>query len=101
MQGAPTQRDFLSALFALNHKRQNGQAYSRTPFGYDRHGDPLIPNQIQLQALTMARRMAAKGVSLRQIAITLKMKGVAPPRGRKWYASRVRSVLKSKMVSGC
>jgi Recombinase len=86
--------------FALAHKRQNGQAYSRTPFGYDRKGDLLIPNPIQQHALKMAKRMAAKGASLRQIAITLTKKGITPPRGRKWHASGVRAVLNSKIASG-
>ncbi len=54
----------------------NGQVYSRTPFGYERKGDVLIPNQMQQKALAMARRMAATGASLRQIASQLTGKGL-------------------------
>ena len=86
--------------FALAHKRHNGQVYSRTPFGYDRKGDVLIPNVMQQKALAMARRMAAKGASLRKIASKLTKKGFAPPRGQQWYASGVRSVLNSKISTG-
>ncbi len=98
---AQWEREAISerTAFALTHKRQNGQAYSRTPFGYDRKGSALVPNAAQQRALAMVRRMAKDGASLRQIASTLTKRGIAPPRGHQWYASSVRSMLNSKMAS--
>lgn len=85
--------------FALSHKRRNGQAYSRTPFGYDRKGDTLIPNPAQQRALAMVKRMAAEGATLQQIANELTAKGIAPARGRHWYTSSIYSMLNSKIAS--
>lgn len=99
---AQWEREAISerTAFALAHKRQNGQAYCRTPFGYDRKGDALVPNRPQQRALATVRRMAAKGASLRQIAAKLTRDGIAAPRGRLWHASGVRPVLNSKIASG-
>ncbi len=99
---AQWEREAISerTAFALAHKRHNGQVYSRTPFGYDRQGNALISNPGQQRALTMAKRMAAKGASLRQIATVLTNRNIAPPRGRQWYASGVRSILSSKISCG-
>lgn len=99
---AQWEREAISerTAFALAHKRHNGKVYSRTPFGYERKGDLLVPNLMQQKALAMARRMAAKGASLRQIATQLTAERIAPPRGHQWYASGVRSILSSKISSG-
>jgi site-specific DNA recombinase len=93
---AQWEREAISerTAFALAHKRRNGLVYSPTPFGYDRKGDVLIPNPIQQKALAMAKR----GASLRQIADRLAKNGIRPPRGTRWHASGVRSVLNSKMA---
>jgi len=100
---AQWEREAISerTAFALTHKRQNGQAYSRTPFGYDRKGNALVPNVAQQRAVALVRRMAKDGASLRQIASTLTRRGIAPPRGRQWYASGVRSILNAKEVGLC
>ncbi len=99
---AQWEREAISerTAFALAHKRRNGLVYSRTPFGYERKGDVLISYPIQKKALAAAKRMAANGASLRQIANALTRKNIAPPRGSQWHASSVRSVLNSKIASG-
>src|SRR5579872_3549751 len=99
---AQWEREAISerTAFALAHKRNNRQAYCRTPFGFDRKGDVLVANRTEQRALAMAKRMAAKGASSRQIAAKLTTRAVAPPRGHRWYASGVRSVLNSKITSG-
>lgn len=85
--------------FALEHKRRNLQAYGQTPFGYRRDGDRLILDPVQQSALVTARRMADNGAKLREIGEMLSTLGVVPPHGgAKWYASSVRSILRSKMA---
>lgn len=73
---------------ALEHKRRNGRAYGRTPFGYRREGDELIPNATQKRALREAQAMHESGASLRQIAAHLQAFGIKPNNGGStWYAA--------------
>lgn len=83
---------------ALAHKRQHGQAYGVTPFGYSRVGDALVPEPREQAALEEAARMDRDGASFREIASRLTEIGVAPHRGKAWHASSVRAVLRSKMA---
>ncbi len=86
--------------FALEHKRRNRQAYGRTPFGYRRDGDALVEDPQQQAALAEARRMADAGETLGAIGARLTELGAMTPQGgRKWYASSVRSILRSKMAT--
>lgn len=77
--------------------RAQGRAYCRhAPFGHKRDGVRLVPDPEQQRALATMRQMHADGASYRQIAERLTADGVAP-RGRAWYASSVRDVLRSRM----
>ncbi len=85
---------------SLDHKRRVGEAYSATPFGFDRvltgvEGEKakLVENSIELSVLNDMKEMKAQGESLRGIAARLNRQGVKPKRGKKWYASAVKSVL--------
>ena len=75
---------------ALEHKRRNGLAYGKTPFGYCREGDRLVPDLSQQRALKEAKKMHTAGASLRQIAARLESLGVKPNNGGStWYAQSV------------
>jgi len=84
---------------ALAHKRRTRAAYSPTPFGYRREGAALIPDAHEQAALREAQRMDVAGASFREIAAMLTDRGVMPHRGRAWYASTVRAVLRSKILT--
>jgi site-specific DNA recombinase len=84
---------------ALSHKRRSGLAYSTTPFGFRREGNALLPDALEQKALRKAIRMDGAGVSFRDIARFLTNLGVKPHRGKAWYASSVRAMLRSRMTA--
>ena len=61
---------------ALAHKRQRGQVYGATPFGYSRVGDALVPEPREQVALEEAAQMDRAGASFREIAARLTEIGV-------------------------
>lgn len=83
----------------LAYKRRSGKVYSRTPYGFRREGDRLIPDAVQQRALAMMRQLDAEGKSLRAIAAALTQAGYAPPKGNAWHATSVQRVLTSKMTT--
>lgn len=89
---------------SLAYKKRVGEAYSPTPFGYDRVEDGtdvekkrLVANNKELAVLETMKQMKSQGVSLRRIADSLNQQGVKPKRGQKWYASSVKSVLETDL----
>jgi len=83
---------------SLDHKRRVGEAYSPTPYGFDRvdaEGEKarLVPNVEELAILDAMHQMKTAGVSLRGIASDLNQRGVHPKRGVQWYASSVKKML--------
>lgn len=83
---------------ALAHKRRNGLVYGRTPFGFRRVGDRLVPDMVQQRALEKARSMRSLGASLRRIAAALEEMQVAPNGGAgRWHAQTVKIVLNSQV----
>ncbi len=84
---------------ALAHKRQHRTAYSPTPFGYTREGTALVADAIEQDALREAIRMDKAGSSFREIAAMLTACGAQPKRGKAWYASSVRAMLRSRIAA--
>jgi len=88
---------------SLDHKRRVGEAYSQTPFGFDRveiEGDKarLVVNAEERATLELMRQMKTDGVSLRGIARNLNQRGVNPKRGHQWHASTVKKMLSNLNV---
>ncbi len=84
---------------ALSHKRHSRLAYATTPFGYRREGDVLVPDAFEQKALRKAMCMDRAGASFREIGRFLTEFGAKPHRGKAWYASSVRAMLRSRMTS--
>jgi site-specific DNA recombinase len=83
---------------SLAHKRRQRRVYSPTPFGYVRDGTSIVPHAPEQLALREAIRMDRAGASFREIAAMLTNRGVQPKRGKAWYASSVRAMLRSRIV---
>jgi DNA invertase Pin-like site-specific DNA recombinase len=83
---------------ALAHKRQQRSVYGSTPFGYTRQSGNLVADDREQDALQEAVRLDRAGASFREIAAMLTERGVRPKRGKAWYASSVRAVLRSRIA---
>lgn len=85
---------------AIREKRSRGQVYGAVPFGWDREGDRLIPDDIEQGVLGRIRRLRGRGLSYDRIARSLNGSGVPAKRGGTWHAMSVRSVLLSSPKVG-
>jgi len=78
---------------ALNHKKSHLQAYSPTPFGFNRNGPALEPNKGEMKTVSDLKAWRVKGWSLRRIAQELNARGIPAKHGGRWYASTVKYIL--------
>ncbi len=79
---------------ALQHKKQNGQVYSPTPYGYERQGDLLLPLPDEQAVLARIRQLHNEGMSLRTIAQVLDADGIPAKRGGRWQVSALWYLLR-------
>ena len=82
---------------ALAHKKSNREAYSPTPYGFDREGARLVENPAELAAVERIRELAAAGASLRGIARELAAEGIAAKRGGRWHPQSVAEILRNNL----
>lgn len=85
--------------FALEHKRRRGKVYGKTPFGFCRVGDDLVPHDREQDALAAAVAMRRTGKGWTEIGAMLTERGARPHQGKTWYPSSVRAMLTSKRIS--
>lgn len=93
---AAFERDLIAerTASALAFRKSAGQAYSRDPYGFKRDGSRLVQVQSEQDTLRRIKTLRANGTSLREIARQLNEEGIRPKRGRAWYASSIRSILR-------
>jgi site-specific DNA recombinase len=94
------ERDQISerTAAALRHKREKRQAYSPTPYGFDRICDMLVINHDEQKVIEEILELREKGWSLRQIADALNEQMIPAKRGGQWFASSVRAVLLTSLL---
>jgi site-specific DNA recombinase len=80
---------------ALRHKRAKGEVFNHTPLGWDRDGDVLVPNGVELAIVERIKSERAAGVSLGAIAARLNADGIKGKAGGRFYASTIRKVLRA------
>jgi hypothetical protein len=84
----------LEALAVLRDRRRRGLVVGTVPYGYERRGDVLVPEQREQRLLVYLRGLRRKGVSYAGIAAVLNTAGISTKKGRAvWYAETVRSIL--------
>jgi site-specific DNA recombinase len=81
---------------ALAHKRQNGEAYGPTPYGFSREGNRFVSHPSEQKILCSIRDMRARGISFNRIAASLNADGLRTRCGGSWYATSIHSILTSK-----
>ena len=95
---AELERNLISerTAMALAFKREQGKVYSKTPYGFDRHGDNLTENQEEIRILHRIEEMRAAGISYHKIAAVFNKEGIPTKQRRKWYASTIRRYVQEK-----
>lgn len=78
---------------ALQHMKRQRQAYSPTPYGYQRDGDRLIPDEQELAVVARIQAMSTEGASLRRIVRRLNGEGILSKTGGQWHSSAIWYVL--------
>jgi len=82
---------------ALQYKKAHREAYSPTPYGYDRVGTMLAPNSEEQAVVARITGLRQEGRSLRAIAQHLNVSRVPTKQGGTWHASTVRYVLANSL----
>ncbi len=82
---------------AMNHKKDNREAYGPTPFGYTREGSQLIEDQGEQEVIAIIKDLRGGGYSLQAIADHLTGEGYNTKKGGKWYPSTVNYILKNNL----
>lgn len=98
---AQFERDITSerTKTVLDMKRKDGKVWNHTPFGFDRDGDFLMPNQNEQEAIALMKMMRNQGLSYRDIGHELELHGISPKSGGKvWQAMTVKKILDRKEI---
>ncbi len=82
---------------ALGHKKALRQAYSPTPFGFDRIGDALKANENEQGILGFIRSLRGERWSFGRIAEELNRRGVPTKKGARWHPSTIHYVLQNDL----
>jgi DNA invertase Pin-like site-specific DNA recombinase len=82
---------------AMKYKKQHKEIYSPVPYGYDREGDNLQPNNEEQKAIKLIKKWRAAGWTLQKIAAELTRKGIKTKRGGKWYAGTIKYILENNL----
>lgn len=79
---------------ALAHKRNQGEVYAPTPFGFEAIEGRLVEVKREAEIVAEILRARDAGASFAEIAGTLNERGIQGKRGGRWYASTVSYVIK-------
>lgn len=83
---------------AMAHMKATRQAYSPTPYGFERNGNKLDTADDEQGTVQQIRQWHSAGWTLRKIADELNRLGVATKNGgAAWYASTVRRIVTNKL----
>ena len=83
---------------AMAHMKATRQAYSPTPYGFERNGDTLAAAGDEMGRVQQIRQWHRDGWTLRKIADELNRLGVATKNGgARWYASTVRRIVTNRL----
>lgn len=80
---------------ALQYKKNRFEAYSPTPFGFDRDNGRIIPNQKELEIVKLIKSLKRKGLSYQAIINKLNGKEIPTKNKKIWSKSTVWYILKN------
>jgi DNA invertase Pin-like site-specific DNA recombinase len=80
---------------SLHLLQAQGKRTGRVPYGWDcLDGENLTENAVEQKVLAQMLKMDGQGMSLREIAKALTLKGIKAKGGRDWHPESVRLVVK-------
>jgi DNA invertase Pin-like site-specific DNA recombinase len=85
---------------AMAHKKSHLEAYSPTPYGFNREGNTLTENTQELKAVTQIQEWRAAGWSLGKIARELTRQSIPTKKGGAWYPGTVKYLLDNNLYCG-
>ncbi len=82
---------------ALQAKKARGERTGSIPYGFRLADDGvnLVRDEVEQEAMTMIRELNGKGLSLRNIAGRLEVKGYKPRNGKSWHPQTISNILKA------
>lgn len=78
---------------AMDHVRSQGGFLGETPYGFDKAGDKIVPNDDEQEAIQLIQSLRDKGYSLRAIAAELDAEAIPAKKGGRWNPMTVRNIL--------
>ena len=78
---------------AMDHVRSQGGFLGETPYGFDKAGDKIVPNDDEQEAIQLIQSLRDKGHSLRAIAAELDAQNIPTKKGGRWNAMTIRNIL--------
>jgi DNA invertase Pin-like site-specific DNA recombinase len=81
---------------ALQAKKARRERTGSIPYGYRcDDGVNLVPDEVEQEAIAMIRELNAKGLSLRNIAGRLEVKGYSPRGKKSWHPQTISNILEA------
>jgi len=94
---AQMERDLIAERTkeALQYKKSKLEAYSPTPFGFDREDGRITPNQKELKVVNLMRKLKRKGLSYQAIINKLNERDIPTKNRKSWSKSTIWGILKN------
>ena len=78
---------------ALGHKRNQGRVFGKTPYGYKREGDCLLPDEAEEAVISLILDLRAKGWNYSRIARELNRLGYRTKCEGQYFPQTVKNII--------
>lgn len=98
---AQMERDLIAERTreVLQYKKSKLQAYSPTPFGFDRENEYIKPNKQELRVVALMKKLRRRELSYQGIVNYLSRENIPTKKGRSWSKSTVCGILKNPIYN--
>jgi DNA invertase Pin-like site-specific DNA recombinase len=77
---------------ALAHKKAMGEHVGAPAYGFAVEGAELVRVEAELEAIGLAKKLRAEGLTLQAVADELNRRGITTKRGSKWAPTQVKRI---------
>jgi site-specific DNA recombinase len=78
---------------ALEYKRLNGKVSGTVPYGLERQGDDVVPQEAEQKVIAQVRKMYSGGMKVSAIQRELTQKKITTRTGKPWQAVQIQRLL--------